>query len=271
MEDGRQPRSGRGIRDADDLPSGAGRVRQRADQVERRPHPDLASRRAGVLHRRVETLREEEREAVVAQGRRRRLGVMVDPDAERVEHIGRARSRRHRAVAMLGHGDPRGRDHECRGRRDVERPAVVAAGPAGVDGAVRRRDRHDPLAHRGREPGELVDGLAAHPQGDEKRGQECRRRLAVHDAAHRRAGLAQGQGPTFDHGGQRRPDLVAHRTVPTASASARPAVANEPVALSSRDASPSPARRRKFASRCGPCGVRTDSGWNWTPSSGRAT
>ena len=48
-----------------------------------------------------------------------------------------------------------------------------------------------------------------------------------------------------------------------------PAVANDPVTASSRDASPSPAWRRKFASRCGPSGVSTLSGWNCTPSSGR--
>ena len=42
--------------------------------------------------------------------------------------------------------------------------------------------------------------------------------------------------------------------------SAMPAVANVPLASSSRDASPSPAWRRKLASRCGPCGVSTDSG-----------
>ena len=50
-----------------------------------------------------------------------------------------------------------------------------------------------------------------------------------------------------------------------------PDVANDPDTSSSRDASPSPAWRRKFASRCGPCGVSTDSGWNWTPSSGSET
>ena len=50
-----------------------------------------------------------------------------------------------------------------------------------------------------------------------------------------------------------------------------PQSAGVSVASSSRDASPSPAWRRKFARRCGPCGVRTDSGWNCTPSSGSAT
>ncbi len=52
--------------------------------------------------------------------------------------------------------------------------------------------------------------------------------------------------------------MLAHR-VPSSIRSARPAVANVPVASSRSDASPSPACRRKFASRCGPCGVSTDS------------
>ena len=56
---------------------------------------------------------------------------------------------------------------------------------------------------------------------------------------------------------------------PPSTRSAMPRVAKDPVASSRREASPSPARRRKFASRCGPSGVSTDSGWNWTPSMGR--
>ncbi len=55
---------------------------------------------------------------------------------------------------------------------------------------------------------------------------------------------------------------------PGASGSVRPRVANEPVAASSTPASPSPHSRRKLARRCGPSGVRTNSGWNCTPSRG---
>ena len=61
--------------------------------------------------------------------------------------------------------------------------------------------------------------------------------------------------PPIDDRGQRGADQLAHRTRPDAAhgdgsrgvgSSARPAVANEPLAASSRDASPSPAWRRKF-------------------------
>ncbi len=70
----------------------------------------------------------------------------------------------------------------------------------------------------------------------------------------------------------RRPRSRPHRrTAASSGDSAIPPVANVPATSSSRPASPSPASRRKLARRCGPSGVSTDSGWNWTPSSGRLT
>src|SRR5262249_48622668 len=123
--------------------------------------------------------------------------------------------------------------------------------------------------HRRSEPGQLVDRLAAHPEAHEERGELGRRRLAIHHRAHRRVGLVARQRPTLDDRDERHPYVVAHRA---ASARSRmPAVANEPVVAWSRAASPSPAWRRKFASRCGPSGVSTLSGWNWMPSSGSDT
>ena len=53
---------------------------------------------------------------IVAQRRAGRRGVVVDPDAEGVEHVGRARLRRDRPVAVLGDRHAGGRDDE-RGRR----------------------------------------------------------------------------------------------------------------------------------------------------------
>ena len=157
VEHRRDPWRGRGIADADDEPPDAGRVRQRAEEVERRPDADLAAGRAGVAHRRVEARREHEREAVRGQGGPGRCGVVVDPDAEGVEDVGRAGARRDRPVAVLGDRDPGGGDDERRGRRDVERAALVAAGPDDVDRPVGRGHVEDPLAHRGREAGQLVD------------------------------------------------------------------------------------------------------------------
>ena len=49
----RDPRGGERIGHADDLAHGAGRVRERPEQVKCGADPDLAPRWAGVLHRRV--------------------------------------------------------------------------------------------------------------------------------------------------------------------------------------------------------------------------
>src|SRR5439155_22681131 len=94
---------------------------------------------------------------------------------------------------------------------------------------------------------------------------------AVHDRTHGPVRLLHREVVPFDHGGQRRPDDLAHRAPPIGSGSVMPRVAKEPLTASRRLASPSPASRRKFASSCGPSGVSTDSGWNWTPSIGSDT
>ncbi len=106
------------------------RVRERAQQVERRPHADLPARRAGVAHGRVERRREQEREAQLRHRASGRGRVVVDPDAKRVEHVRRARSRGDRAVAVLGHRHPQRGHDQGRRRGDVEGPGAVAAGAA---------------------------------------------------------------------------------------------------------------------------------------------
>ena len=90
----RRPRSfaaHRRVGDADDLAARPGRVRQRADEVERGPDADLAAGRArrasspGGSRARTGT-----RSRCRAERRGGRLGVVVDADAERVEDVGRA-------------------------------------------------------------------------------------------------------------------------------------------------------------------------------------
>ena len=90
--------------------------------------------------------------------------------------------------------------------------------------------------------------------------------------ASRASSIVSDPPSTMEASAARTASLIASRPRrPTTAVVASPAVANEPVAASRRAASPSPASRRKLASRCGPCGVSTLSGWNWTPSIGSAT
>ena len=162
---------GRRIPDADDEPVHAGRVRQRAQEVERRPDADLEPGRPGEAHRRTEGRREQEGEAVGPEGLGRREVVVVGPHAQRLEDVGRAGARGDRPVAVLGDRNA-GRGHdEGRRRRDVERPAPVAAGPDDVDRPGRGDHPEHPGAHRPGEAGQLGRRLAAHPQGDEERRQ----------------------------------------------------------------------------------------------------
>ena len=96
-----------------------------------------------------------------------------------------------------------------------------------------RVDRDDVVAHRLGGAGDLVRGLALQAERDEEAADLRRRRAAGHDRVHHAAGL-----------GTREIDAVEQLCE---------RVLDHP---------------RKFLIRSMPCGVSTDSGWNWTPSSG---
>ena len=218
------------------LPLRAGRVRQRPQHVEHGAHAQLAPDRPGVAHGRVVGLREHEAEsdlvdAVGHVGRRQ-----VDAHAQRLQHVGRPAARRHRPVAVLGDiRAARGRDQRRR-RRDVERVGAVAAGAGRVDQrlVLRPRRRHVG-AHRAGAAGDLAHRLALHAQPDQESGDLGGRGLAVHHLHHGRVRLL-GQQVAALH--QRRYGDVDHPAAPIC---------------------------RKFSISVRPCGVSTDSGWNWTP------
>src|SRR5262249_663241 len=139
-----------------------------------------------------------------------------------------------RAVAVLRDAGSRCSGDECRRSRDVERLAAVAAGARGVDEVVALRlHRQHVRAHRLGAAGDLVGRLALQPQRDEEAADLRRRGLARHDRVH---------------------DL------------ARPVAAE--VAALQQLAERVLDHERKFLARSLPTGVRTDSGWNCTPSIG---
>ncbi len=96
-----------------------------------------------------------------------------------------------------------------------------------------RVHRDDVVAHRLGGAGDLVGRLALQAQRDEEAADLGRRRIAGHDRVHHAARL-----------GAREIDAVEQL---------RERVLDHP---------------RKFLIRSRPFGVSTDSGWNWTPSSG---
>jgi len=124
---------------------------------------------------------------------------------------------------------------ERSGCRDVERLAAVPARSCGVDevGALRQDGKYV-SAHRLGAAGDLVGGLALQPERNEEAADLSGRRLARHDRVHHAARLV-----------------------------ARQVVAVEQLCERGLDH-----RSRKFFAISRPWGVRTDSGWNWTPSMG---
>src|SRR4029077_8422933 len=91
------------------------------------------------------------------------------------------------------------------------------------------------LAHRLGAAGDLVRRLALDPQRDEERSDLPGRRVAVHDRAHHVACAFLRQVTPVHQLGK---SLLDH------------------------------AVSRKLRISCGPTGVSTDSGWNWTPCTG---
>ena len=111
-------------------------------------------------------------------------GGQVEPDPERLEHVGRPRLAGGRAVPVLDDRRPGpGRDDGRHGG-DVHRHRPVAAGADHVEDAPGDHERGGVPVHRLDEPLELVDRLALAAQRDREPGDLRRRRLAGEDLAH---------------------------------------------------------------------------------------
>ena len=107
---------------ADHLALHAGRIGERAEQIEDRAGAEFDPGRADILHRRMMRRREHEADAGLADAARRRpVRRQLDLDAERAQHVGGARARGQRAVAVLGDRHAGAGHDEGRAGRDVER------------------------------------------------------------------------------------------------------------------------------------------------------
>ena len=194
-----------GMEHAEQLVRRAGRIGERAQDVEDRPHAELLAHRRRVLHRAVVRRREHEADAGLRDRLRDLLGLQHDVGAERLQHVGAARLRRHRAAAVLGDARAgRGGDEHRRGR-DVERVRRVAAGADDVDQvlAVGHVDLGRELAHHLRRGGDLADGFLLDAQADGERRDHHRRHFAAHDPAHDRQHLVGKDLAVLDRALQR--------------------------------------------------------------------
>ncbi len=224
--------------DADHLGARAGGVRERAEHVEHGTRGELAADGRRVAHRGMVRGGEHEAEAELVDRLRDPLRGLLEAEAELLEHVRRAGRRRDGAIAVLRDAGPGRRRHDRGRRRDVERAGAVAAGAGGVDQVVALRPHgQDVLPHRLGAAGDLVGRLALEAERDEEAADLGLRRLAAHDLAHHLAAARPPELLPVQEVGER---LLDHR------------------------------RSRKFRPSRGPSGVSTDSGWNCTPSIGRA-
>ena len=187
-------------------------------------------------HRRMQLRREEKRDAGAAQHVAHPRGIEIDVHAERGEDVGAAARRRHRAVAVLGHRGAGAGGNDRGDRRHVERAASVAAGAAGVDDAIAiDGQRRHALAHRQRGAGDLVRGLALHPQRDEQRAFLHVGGAAVHHFAEHFVHFVAPEVLAVDDALRMAMSIIARTSA------------------------------RKFAINWSPPSVPYDSGWNWIP------
>ena len=151
-------------------------------------------------------------------------------------------------------------------------PAAVAAGADDVDRAVGRvdperparasRSRTRPARRRSRRASEGATRSAASCAGVASPSMTAP--IAARASSSR-------QRPALDDGRRARPGRRSLIGSPPADSAARPgpAVANEPVASSRRDASPSPGQPQEVREQVRALAASGRiSGWNWTPSSG---
>src|SRR5204863_1937387 len=95
--------------------------------------------------------------------------LLLEREAERLEHVGRAAGRGDGAVAVLRNGGPGRRGDERRCGGDIDRVRAVTAGTGRVDQVVALRPHREHVrAHRLRAARDLGGGFALRAERDQE-------------------------------------------------------------------------------------------------------
>ena len=126
----------------------------------------------------------------------------VEPDAERLEHVGRAGLRGGRAVAVLDHARAGAGGDDRRHGGDVDRHRPVTARADDVEQPAGHRDRVGRGEHRRGDAGDLLDRLALGAQRHDEAGELDGGRRAGEDLVHGPSRLLGRQVATGDQRGE---------------------------------------------------------------------
>ena len=203
QQDTRDRLAERGGRDAQELSTDAGGVRERAEDVEDRSDAELAPDRRSVPHRRVVARGEHESKSDLFEARRDAGRAEVDRDPELLEDVGAAAGARGRTVAVLRDARAGCDGDDRRDGRDVERVRTVAPGAAGVDRVRRGVHLDRGVTERRGEARDLLHGLAAQVHHGEETAELGRRGFAGHDMAHGGTGVVTGERVPAGNGDER--------------------------------------------------------------------
>ena len=140
-------------------------------------------------------------------------GDRLDVDAESRQDVGRPGLRGEGAVAVLGDGHAAAGKDEGRAGGDVDRASMIAAGADDVDRIRRRLHAQHVRAHHRNRAGDLVDGLATHPERHQEAADLRGRRLAGHHRREGGLGFGAGQAVAIGDLGEERFQRGAHRTI----------------------------------------------------------
>ena len=104
-------------------------VGERTQNIKNCPEAKLPANTADIFHGAVIFLRKHEAESDFPEQPAAELRIFVNICPQSLQAVCRAALRRGRAVSVLGHLDPRSRDHHGGSRRDIECIGIITAGP----------------------------------------------------------------------------------------------------------------------------------------------
>ena len=188
-----------------------GRIGEGTKQIEDGARAELGPHLGDMAHGGMMGRREHEAEPARLDRARDRVRLARDIDAERGEHVGRARARGDRPVAVLGHGHAGAGNHESGAGGDIVRALAVAARAASIDGAFRRAYFQRARPERAGGAGDFFHRLAADAHAHEESADLRLGRGAGHDQLEGLGRFGLGEGSAFGHLAQRSADIRKRR------------------------------------------------------------